>query len=123
MWITRKYENTLKSLFAQFPAVVVTGARQVGKTALVRHVFPETGYVSLDFPTAAAKAEQNPDDFFREFGLPLVIDEVQYAPSLFRHLKALIDSDRSRAAFFLLVLRSFLSCKEFRRVWRDAAVF
>jgi len=94
MWITRKYENTLKSLFTQFPAVVVTGARQVGKTALVRHVFPETGYVSLDFPTAAAKAEQNPDDFFREFGLPLVIDEVQYAPSLFRHLKALIDSDR-----------------------------
>lgn len=41
MWISRKYESTLKILFRQFPAVVVTGPRQVGKTALVRHVFPD----------------------------------------------------------------------------------
>ena len=94
MWITRKYEDTLKALFAQFPAVAVTGARQAGKTGLVRHVFPELGYVSLDFPAIAAQAEQNPDGFFRERGLPLIIDEVQYAPSLFRYLKAMIDADR-----------------------------
>jgi hypothetical protein len=94
MWITRKYEDTLKALFSQFPAVAVTGARQAGKTGLVRHVFPELGYVSLDFPAVAAQAEQNPDGFFREHGLPLIIDEVQYAPSLFRYLKAMIDADR-----------------------------
>jgi len=94
MWITRKYEKTLKALFAQFPAVVITGARQVGKTALVRHVFSKIGYRSLDFPATAAKAEQNPSGFFEEAGFPLIIDEVQYAPSLFRHLKAMIDADR-----------------------------
>ncbi len=94
MWIPRNYDKTLKELFAQFPAVVVTGARQAGKTALVRHTFPDLGYVSLDFPAVAAQAEQNPDGFFREHGLPLIVDEVQYAPSLFRYFKALVDAER-----------------------------
>ncbi len=53
MWITRKYEKTLKSLFSQFPAVVLTGARQVGKTALVRRVFPDAQYISLHTPTGS----------------------------------------------------------------------
>lgn len=101
MWISRTYEEALKAMFAQFPAVAVTGARQVGKTALVRHVFPELGYVSLDFPAVAAQAEQNPDGFFREHGLPLIIDEVQYAPSLFRYLKAIIDADRKPGRLLL----------------------
>lgn len=101
MWISRKYEDTLKALFTQFPAVAVTGARQAGKTALVQHVFPEIGYVSLDFPAIAAQAEQNPDGFFRERGLPLIIDEVQYAPALFRHVKALIDADRKPGRLIL----------------------
>jgi len=94
MWITRKYEETLKALFAQFPAVAITGARQVGKTALVRHLFPDINYVSMDFPALAAQAEHNPAGFFREHGFPLIIDEVQYAPSLFRYLKTMIDEDR-----------------------------
>jgi predicted AAA+ superfamily ATPase len=94
MWITRRYQETLKVLFAQFPAVAITGARQAGKTALVQHVFPDVNYVSMDFPALAAQAEHNPDGFFREHGFPLIIDEVQYAPSLFRYLKAMIDADR-----------------------------
>jgi len=101
MWITRKYEKTLRDLFSQFPAVVLTGHRQAGKTALVRYVFPQMGYVSLDFPAVAAQAEQNPDGFFRDHPLPLIIDEVQYAPSLFRHLKALIDLERSPGRLIL----------------------
>jgi uncharacterized protein len=101
MWITRKYEETLKALFTQFPAVAISGARQVGKTALVRHVFPDINYVSLDFPAQAAQAEHNPEAFFRERGLPLIIDEVQYAPSLFRYLKAMIDADRRAGRLIL----------------------
>jgi len=61
MWITRKYEKTLKSIFSQFPTVVLTGARQVGKTALVRRVFPSAQYISLDIPSVAAQAENNPE--------------------------------------------------------------
>ncbi len=77
MWITRKYEKTLKVLISQFPAVVITGARQVGKTALVRHIFPDCGYVSLDIPSVAAQAENNPAEFFSSRTEPLIVDEVQ----------------------------------------------
>lgn len=101
MWIPREAEKTLKSLFGQFPAVVVTGARQAGKTGLVRQVFPEMNYVSLDFPAVAAQAEENPEGFFREHALPLIVDEVQYAPSLFRYVKALIDRDRQPGRLLL----------------------
>ena len=101
MWIARNYDSTLKALFAQFPAVVVTGARQVGKTALVQHVFPDLNYVSLDLPAMAVQAEKNPEAFFREHGPPLIIDEIQYAPSLFRYLKTMIDADRKPGRFIL----------------------
>ena len=82
MWITRKYEKTLKAMSWQFPALVVTGPRQVGKTALVRKVFPNADYVSLDLPSIASQAETVPEEFFQRYGSPLIIDEVQYAPSL-----------------------------------------
>ena len=88
MWIDRKYETTLNALCRQFPAVVVTGPRQVGKTSLVRRVFPSHPYVSLDIPSVAEQAEKSPEMFMRTFAEPLIIDEVQYAPSLFRSLKA-----------------------------------
>jgi len=101
MWIARKCDSTLKALFEQFPAVVVTGARQVGKTALVQHVFPDLNYVSLDLPAMAVQAEKNPEAFFREHGHPLIIDEIQYAPSLFRYLKTMIDADRRPGRFIL----------------------
>jgi len=108
MWIGRKYENTLKALFAQFPVVVLTGPRQVGKTALVRHVFPELAYVSLDLPSIAAQAENNPEGFLRGRGEPLVIDEVQYSPSLFRYLKVLIDENKKPGRYILTGSQNFL---------------
>jgi len=108
MWITRKYEKTLKSLFSQFPAVVLTGARQVGKTALVRKVFQDARYISLDMPSVAAQAENNPESFLRSYEKPLAIDEVQYAPSLFRHLKAVIDENKKPGRFILTGSQNFL---------------
>ncbi len=92
----------------QFPAIVVTGARQVGKTALVRHVFPDAEYVSLDLPSMASQAENTPESFFRSHPRPLIIDEVQYAPSLFRYLKAMIDEDRKPGRLILTGSQNFL---------------
>jgi len=102
MWIARKYERTLRDLAGQFPAVVVTGPRQVGKTALVQRVFPDFTYVSLDIPSLAAQAEQSPESFLSARQRPLIIDEVQYAPSLFRHLKVVIDREKKRQGRFIL---------------------
>ena len=107
MWIARKYEPTLKALFRQFPAVVVTGPRQVGKTSLVRRVFPSHAYVSLDVPSMAEQADKSPDAFIQSFPEPLIIDEVQYAPSLFRHLKVRIDQDKHPGRFILTGSQGF----------------
>jgi predicted AAA+ superfamily ATPase len=85
-----------------FPAVVLTGARQSGKTTLLRNAFPEHRYVSLDLPSVAEQAERNPAQFLGENPAPVVADEVQYAPGLFRHVKAAIDRDRHSVGRFIL---------------------
>lgn len=108
MWIARKYEKTLSELSKQFPVVVVTGPRQVGKTALVRKVFPDATYITLDLPSTAAQAEKDSENFLRNLGEPAIIDEIQYAPSLFRYLKVIIDEDRRPGRFILTGSQNFL---------------
>ncbi|MDX2110197.1 MAG: ATP-binding protein [Verrucomicrobiota bacterium] len=82
--------------------VVLTGPRQTGKTSLVRRLFPAHAYVSLDLPSEAAQAESDPIAFLRRHGDLLIVDEVQYAPTLFRHLKRVVDDARSRMGGFIL---------------------
>jgi predicted AAA+ superfamily ATPase len=107
MWIKREYEKTIKDLFNQFPVVVLTGARQVGKTALVQRVFSGLSYVSLDVPALAEQAEHSPRAFLADHREPLIIDEVQYAPSLFRHLKGIVDQKKSPGRFILTGSQNF----------------
>ncbi len=92
--IQRELSDEFKSLCNEFPVVVLTGARQVGKTTFLKNLFPEYGYVSLDIPSIADLAQNNPDLFLEKYKVPLIIDEVQYAPLLFRHLKVWIDQNR-----------------------------
>jgi uncharacterized protein len=86
----------------QFPAVLLTGARQTGKTTLLKHAFPKANLCSLDLPSAAAQAEERPEQMLDDLVGPAIIDEVQYAPALFRHLKHRIDGDRHRMGRFLM---------------------
>lgn len=102
MWIKRRVEPRLRQLVETRPVVVLTGARQTGKTALCRHLFPGHHYVSLDLPSEAAQAEADPEAFLARHPEPLIIDEVQYAPGLFRHLKLRVDQERQRCGRFLL---------------------
>ena len=102
MWFEREIGIRIRRLAAQFPAVVLTGARQTGKTALLRNLFPTASFVSLDLPSIAHQAESSADEFLGAQPEPLIIDEVQYAPGLFRHLKRSIDSDRHRMGRFLM---------------------
>jgi hypothetical protein len=82
--------------------VVLTGARQTGKTSTFRRLFPNYEFVSLDLPTEAEQAEKEPQSFLRRHPAPVIVDEVQYAPGLFRYLKVAVDANRRRNGQFLL---------------------
>lgn len=86
----------------EYPIVKVHGPRQTGKTTLLRELLPNYSYVTLDLPSEAALAETDPETFFSRHPAPVIIDEVQYAPGLFRHLKAKVDLDRHHTGQYVL---------------------
>jgi predicted AAA+ superfamily ATPase len=102
MWINRHLATRVLAAARQFPALVVTGGRQTGKTTLLRHLFPEASFASLDLPSAAYQADERGEEFLTGYQEPVILDEVQYAPGLFRHLKVAIDASRSRRGRFLM---------------------
>ena len=102
MWIPRGIEARLRRSARTRPVVVLTGARQTGKTSTLRRLFPDHRFASLDLPTEAEQAEKEPVTFLRRYPPPVILDEVQYAPALFRHLKAAVDMARSRNGQFLM---------------------
>ncbi len=73
----------------------------------MRRVFPDFDYISLDVPSAAEQAEKIPEAFLGSLEEPLIIDEVQYAPALFRHLKVRIDADKRPGRFILTGSQGF----------------
>lgn len=85
----------------QFPAVLITGTRQAGKTSILRHLFPRASFLSLDLPVHAEAALTAPEQLLDQYPEPVIIDEVQYAPSLLRHIKYRIDQDRSPGRYLL----------------------
>lgn len=92
MYIKREIEAKLDSYLKQFKVVLVTGARQVGKTTMLRHHLPtEYEYVSLDDMNQLMLASTDSAAFLNEHRLPIVIDEVQQAPDLFRQAKLVVD--------------------------------
>jgi predicted AAA+ superfamily ATPase len=102
MWITRDIEPRLLRSARTRPVVVLTGARQTGKTSTFRRLFPDHELVSLDLPTNAEQAEKEPQTFLQRHPVPVMIDEVQYAPGLFRYLKVAVDATRRLKGQFLL---------------------
>lgn len=86
---------------------MLTGARQAGKTTLAQTVWPHAEYVSLDDPSRAENARLRPADFLDGFTGPAILDEVQYAPEIFRHLKRAIDQDRRPGRFLVTGSQTF----------------
>src|ERR1700676_86001 len=102
MWIPRDIEPRLQRSAQTRPVVVLTGARQTGKTSTFGRLFPNPIFVSLDPPPEAEQAEREPQSFLQRYPPPVIIDEVQYAPGLFRYLKVAVDASRNRNGQFLL---------------------
>ena len=87
----RHAESKLRSLADFFKVVLVVGARQVGKSTLLAHVFPEYQSVVFDPIQDLYGARQDPDLFLNNFRPPLILDEIQYAPELLPALKRRVD--------------------------------
>lgn len=103
MYWKRLLAGTFEQARRQFPAVLVTGPRQSGKTTFLRHEAGEAAYVSFDDPLQRQFATQDPNGFLNQFPRqPVVLDEVQYVPELFSYLKLRIDAERDRCGRFLM---------------------
>jgi len=102
MWIKRDITDLIIKLSTERPSLLLTGARQTGKSSLLNRLFSEYPYISLDEPLAARQASESGGFFLDSHGTPLVIDEIQYAPELFRHIKIHIDQNRQLTGQYIM---------------------
>lgn len=102
MYRFRSLTHRLRQLVAAFPVVVVSGARQVGKTTLLRHAFPDHDYVVFDASLDIENARAEPELFLKNHPVPVILDEIQYAPELVAAIKRAVDRAPGQAGQYLL---------------------
>lgn len=104
-YIKRFMEEVFLKLNEQYPAILVTGPRQVGKTTMLQKLIEFEGknrhYVSLDDLNVRALAKSDPAMFFQIHQPPVLIDEVQYAPELFTYIKISVDQNQRPGDFWM----------------------
>lgn len=102
-YIKRSLENVINEVTKEYPVVLVTGPRQVGKTTMLQKLMAGTdrGYVTLDDLNERNIAKTDPELFLQLHKPPVLIDEVQYAPELFTYIKMYVDKNHEPGAFWL----------------------
>ena len=115
-YIQRLLERKFSRLSSFFKAVLVTGARQVGKTTMLKHLaqVQNRTYVTLDNLMARDLAKTDPVMFFQTYKPPIIIDEVQYAPELFSQIKLLCDESEETGRFWLTGSQQYSMMKNVR---------
>ena len=102
-YIKRSLERKFLRMNVFFKAILVTGARQVGKTTMLRQLAAgeERTYVTMDNAMARMLAKTDPVLFFQTYKPPMIIDEIQKAPELFEQIKIICDNSEERGLFWL----------------------
>lgn len=102
-YITRNLEAVVEQVTKEYPVVLLTGPRQVGKTTMLKKLMEGSNrnYVSLDDLNERALAKTDPELFLQLHKPPVLIDEVQYAPELFTYIKINVDKNHEPGAFWL----------------------
>ena len=89
--LTKVYQSTIK----QFPAVLITGPRQSGKSTFLKYISRDTPYITFDDPLNRDFALKDPNGFLDQFGgNSVILDEIQYVPEILQYIKIRIDNDR-----------------------------
>lgn len=108
MYLTRTLEKFVTKAAKQFPVLLITGARQVGKTTFLKHLLKKgMSYVTLDDPLLLNLAKTDPALFLQRFQPPLLIDEIQYAPELLPYIKIKVDKSKKKNLFWLTGSQQF----------------
>ena len=110
-YIYRNVETTINKAAAMFSTVLITGARQVGKTTLLKHMKSDITYLTLDDPILLQSALEEAGSFFKTTPPPVIVDEIQYAPNLFSYIKMSADESGKKGQFFLTGSQQFKMMK------------
>lgn len=115
-YIERTLERKFLKMSSFFKAVLITGARQVGKTTILKHLAEgqKRTYVSMDNTMARTLAKSDPVLFFQTYKPPIIIDEIQKAPELFEQIKIMCDESEERGLFWLTGSQQYNMMKNVR---------
>ncbi|MEG9475128.1 ATP-binding protein [Mannheimia indoligenes] len=105
--ISRQMQSLVTRLVKQFPAILVTGARQVGKSTLLQYIGQDYQYITFDDPMLLQQAKDESRLFFLNHQGKLILDEVQYVPEIFSLLKLEIDRKQHNGLFLLSGSQAF----------------
>ncbi|MCL2672040.1 MAG: ATP-binding protein [Clostridiales bacterium] len=101
MYIQRHIEPVISRIAKRKPVLVLTGARQVGKSTTLREVYRDINYISLNRPLVRQSARENPSLFFETYRPPIVVDEIQRAAEMFDYIKDIVDDSKTKGQFYL----------------------